>query len=55
VHYPQAVHRHPAWSDLARPGRLGASESAVDQVLSLPLYPQLDDDEAAAVVEALLA
>jgi len=55
VHYPQAVHQHPAWSELARPGRLGASEAAVDQVLSLPLYPQLSDDEAEAVVEALLA
>jgi dTDP-4-amino-4,6-dideoxygalactose transaminase len=31
------------------------SEAAVDQVLSLPLYPQLSDDEAEAVVEAVLA
>jgi dTDP-3-amino-3,4,6-trideoxy-alpha-D-glucose transaminase len=55
VHYPLAVHQHPAWSDLARPGALGESERAAREVLSLPLYPQLTDDEAGRVIEAVLA
>jgi dTDP-4-amino-4,6-dideoxygalactose transaminase len=55
VHYPLAVHQHPAWSDLARPGALAESEHAAREVLSLPLYPQLTDDEADRVIEAVLA
>jgi dTDP-3-amino-3,4,6-trideoxy-alpha-D-glucose transaminase len=55
VHYPLAVHQHPAWSDLARPGALAESERAAREVLSLPLYPQLTDDEAGRVIEAVLA
>jgi dTDP-3-amino-3,4,6-trideoxy-alpha-D-glucose transaminase len=54
VHYPLAVHQHPAWSDLARPGALTESERAVREVLSLPLYPQLTDDEAGRVIDAVL-
>ena len=54
VHYPLAVHEHPAWSDLARPGALAESERAAREVLSLPLYPQLTDDEAGRVIEAVL-
>jgi len=55
VHYPLAVHEHPAWAELARPGALAESERACREVLSLPLYPQLTDDEAEAVVRAVLA
>jgi dTDP-3-amino-3,4,6-trideoxy-alpha-D-glucose transaminase len=54
VHYPLAVHQHPAWSDLTRPGALAESERAAREVLSLPLYPQLTDDEAGRVIEAVL-
>jgi dTDP-4-amino-4,6-dideoxygalactose transaminase len=55
VHYPLPVHRHPAWRALDRAGRLTESERAASEVLSLPLYPQLRDDEAEAVIEAVLA
>jgi dTDP-3-amino-3,4,6-trideoxy-alpha-D-glucose transaminase len=55
VHYPRAVHQHPAWRELARPGALFESERAAAEVLSLPLYPQLTDDEADTVIEAVLA
>jgi dTDP-4-amino-4,6-dideoxygalactose transaminase len=54
VHYPLPIHAHPAWSDLHRAGPLHESERAAAEVLSLPLYPQLRDDEAEAVVEAVL-
>jgi dTDP-4-amino-4,6-dideoxygalactose transaminase len=54
VHYPLAVHQHPAWARLDRPGALDESERAAAEVLSLPLYPQLTDAEADAVIEAIL-
>ena len=53
VHYPRAVHEHPAYRELARPGRLTRSERLSREVLSLPLYPELTDEEAAAVVTAV--
>jgi dTDP-4-amino-4,6-dideoxygalactose transaminase len=54
VHYSHAVHQHPQWAHLDRPGALDESERAVAEVLSLPLYPQLTDAEADAVIEAIL-
>jgi dTDP-4-amino-4,6-dideoxygalactose transaminase len=54
VHYPLAVHQHPAWVRLDRPGKLVESERAVTEILSLPLYPQLTDAEADGVIEAIL-
>ncbi len=52
VHYPRAIHQHPAYAALAADG-LGESERLAAEVLSLPLYPELTDDEADAVVAAL--
>ena len=53
VHYPRAVHQHAAYAHLDRPGRLGRSERLAGEVLSLPLYPELTDAEAAQVVEVV--
>ena len=53
VHYPRAVHEHGAYRELARPGHLARSERLAREVLSLPLYPELRDDEALAVVDAV--
>jgi dTDP-4-amino-4,6-dideoxygalactose transaminase len=55
VHYSRPVHRLPGWLQLDRPGALIESERAADEVLSLPLYPQLTDAEADAVIEAVQA
>jgi dTDP-4-amino-4,6-dideoxygalactose transaminase len=52
VHYPRAVHQHPAYAHLARPG-LDESERLAAEVLSLPLNPWLTDDEVEAVATAL--
>jgi dTDP-4-amino-4,6-dideoxygalactose transaminase len=54
VHYPRAVHQHPAYTELKRPG-LGESERLAAEVLSLPLYAELEDAEAETVAEALRA
>jgi dTDP-3-amino-3,4,6-trideoxy-alpha-D-glucose transaminase len=56
VHYPHAIHEHPAYAQLGRsPGGLAVSEQLAREVLSLPLYPELSDDEVARVAGALLA
>ena len=53
VHYPRAIHQHPAYASLAPSGGLPVSERLADEVLSLPLYPELTNTEAERVVEAL--
>jgi dTDP-4-amino-4,6-dideoxygalactose transaminase len=54
VHYPRAVHQQPAYAQVAV-GSLGLAESErlVQQIVSLPLYPELRDDEVAHVVETV--
>ena len=51
VHYPLPVHGHPAYTRLARPG-LETSERLAREVVSLPLYPELTDEEAEVVIGA---
>jgi dTDP-4-amino-4,6-dideoxygalactose transaminase len=53
VHYPKAVHEHPAYRDIRREGSLAVSERLAASVVSLPLYPQLSDDEVTLVVGAV--
>jgi len=54
VHYPRAVHQQPAYAHVAvGPGGLAESERLVQQIVSLPLYPELRDDEVAHVVESV--
>ena len=54
VHYELPIHHHPAWRDLPRADSLRESERAAAEVVSLPLHPQLGDDEADAVIAAVL-
>jgi len=54
VHYPLALHRHPAHRGLAVGAeRLHVSERLADEVVSLPLYPELSDADAETVVAAV--
>ena len=55
VHYDRPIHAHPAYRSLARPGRLRSSERLCAEVLSLPLYPELRDDELELVIGAVRA
>jgi len=54
IHYPVPVHRQPAYAArlATGPSGLAESERAAREVLSLPIYPQLD---AAAVGEVVAA
>jgi dTDP-4-amino-4,6-dideoxygalactose transaminase len=54
VHYPLPAHLQPAYADLGyRPGDLPVTERLAREVLSLPLYPALTDDEVARVAMAV--
>ena len=56
IHYPVPVHRQPAYADRLSSSRdLSESERAADEVLSLPMFPELTDSDADSVVEAVLA
>jgi dTDP-3-amino-3,4,6-trideoxy-alpha-D-glucose transaminase len=53
VHYPYALHEQQAYGACRRAGSLAASERAAREIVSLPCYPELRDDEIEAVCAAL--
>lgn len=53
IHYSSLLHQEPLFRQTnQRP--LPVAERVVKKILSLPLYPQLEDTEVSAVIEALL-
>ena len=56
VHYPLPLPLQPALRPFVPAGEeFPAAEAAAREVVSLPLYPELGDDELAAVVEGVLS
>jgi dTDP-4-amino-4,6-dideoxygalactose transaminase len=55
IHYPVPVHLQPAYQGRVALGPEGCpeTEAAAREILSLPLYPDLKDEEVATVCEAL--
>jgi len=54
IHYPVPVHLQPAYRDrLPRVAPLPWTEQVAGQVLSLPMFPQLSDDQARHVSECI--
>lgn len=54
VHYPVPVHLQPGYADLGLVrGGLPRSERAADEVLSLPVFPELTGEEVRRVAEAV--
>lgn len=55
IHYPVPVHLQPAFADLGyKRGDFPHSEKAADEVLSLPLFPEMTDDQVHSVSQALM-
>jgi len=54
VHYPAAVHQQPAYQHLhTQP--LPVTEAVCRDILTLPMFPELREDEISAVCEAVAA
>jgi dTDP-4-amino-4,6-dideoxygalactose transaminase len=54
VHYPTALHKQPVFSVLSLPRpKLPVTELLADEEVSLPMFPELREDEINLVVEAI--
>lgn len=55
IHYATPCHRHPAFSErsLLAAGQLTVTEILCEQILSIPVYPELTDAEVERVASAL--
>jgi dTDP-4-amino-4,6-dideoxygalactose transaminase len=54
IHYPTPIHLQEAYRDLGfRRGSFPVTEAAARRVLSLPMYPELTDDDVRRVADAL--
>jgi dTDP-4-amino-4,6-dideoxygalactose transaminase len=55
IHYPVPVHLQPAYANRVPLGPSGCAETerAAAEVLSLPLYPELTEDQVAQVCRAI--
>jgi dTDP-4-amino-4,6-dideoxygalactose transaminase len=54
IHYPIPLHLQPVFADLGgRPGDCPIAERAAGEILSLPLYPEMADEQAVAVAAAV--
>jgi dTDP-4-amino-4,6-dideoxygalactose transaminase len=51
IHYPSPIHFQPAYRNLAV--ALPVTESAADQILSLPLYPELRNEDVERVCQTI--
>jgi dTDP-4-amino-4,6-dideoxygalactose transaminase len=56
VHYPIPVHLQPAYADLGyERGDFPVSEALADEVLSLPIYPELTDEQVETIAGVIRA
>jgi dTDP-4-amino-4,6-dideoxygalactose transaminase len=56
IHYPVPVHAQPAYAGRTRIGEgLPHTEAAAREILSLPMFPELGDEQALQVVQAINA
>ena len=54
IHYPIPVHRQQAYAESSRStSELAVTDGTAAEILSLPLYPELDEDSVRQVVDAL--
>jgi dTDP-4-amino-4,6-dideoxygalactose transaminase len=55
IYYPVPLHLQAAYKDLGmKPGSLPQAEQAAQEVLSLPMYPELTEEQIRLVAEAVI-
>jgi dTDP-4-amino-4,6-dideoxygalactose transaminase len=55
IHYPIPVHLLPAWAELGyQAGAFPVSERLADEVLSLPMYPEMNREQLETVARAVV-
>jgi dTDP-3-amino-3,4,6-trideoxy-alpha-D-glucose transaminase len=56
VHYPFPIHRTEAYADLGLPeGSLPVAERLAEEILTLPLFPTMSDQDVSRIVDAVRA
>jgi len=55
IHYPVPLHQQPAYEDRRASYNLPATERAAQEVLSLPMYPELSQEQVDAICSAVTA
>ena len=55
IHYPLPIHQQPAYRHLAPPGGLPVTESIAQEIVSLPLYPEMPASHVSIVAAAIRA
>ncbi|MEM1394727.1 MAG: DegT/DnrJ/EryC1/StrS family aminotransferase, partial [Cyanobacteria bacterium P01_H01_bin.150] len=51
IYYPRPLHLQPVYQSLGyHPGQLPVSEQACEEVLSLPMFPELTEEQQDQVV-----
>jgi dTDP-4-amino-4,6-dideoxygalactose transaminase len=54
LHYPIPIHMQPAYSELGyKRGDFPITEAHAETILSLPIFPELDDEKVAYVVDGI--
>lgn len=54
IHYPVPVHLQPAYRDLGKgPGSFPVTEQLANEILSLPMYPELTEPQITHVADAV--
>jgi len=56
IHYPTPIHLQPAYADLGQGrGSLPVAERLADEIVSLPIFPTITDEQIARIAEVVAA
>lgn len=53
IHYAEAAHQQPCYRDLRRGGELNVTERTVNSILTLPVYPELSEEQMLKIIGAV--
>ena len=54
IHYPVPIHKQEAYKEYSDMiGRLPIAESIADEILSLPIYPEISKDDIDKIIESI--